>query len=229
VIFDNISEANKYADVVVNFVMGSDDKNRKYMDKETNTFYFYGLKYEILRKEFYEHRKSPNPLHEVERVLLIFGGSDPLNLTTAVLDELLRLARYYDIDVITGAYFRYFKELNKVLAEHLDKRMRVRIYRNVDNVAELMQQADLVISSPGLSIFEALRVGVPVIAIHQNEPQRCSFQKFMPTLDKSEIWRLGDIISRGEYADPFGEYIRSLEVGEGKDEIVRAILEGVDG
>ena len=227
VIFDNISEANKYADIVVNFVMGSDDKNRTYLDKETNTFYFYGLKYEILRREFYQYRKFPNPHHEVERILLIFGGSDPLNLTTASIDELLSMDTDYKIDVVIGVYFKHFKELTKVLRKYPDKNWCVKMHRNVKYIAKLMCLSDLVLASPGLSIFEALRVGVPVIAIHQNEPQRCSFQKFMPTLDKSEIWRLCNIISKGEYADPFGEYIRSLEVGEGKDEVIMAILEGV--
>ena len=229
VIFDNISEANRYADIVVNFVMGSDDKNRKYLDKETNTFYFYGLKYEILRKEFYEHRKSPNPLHKVTRILLIFGGSDPLNLTTASIDELLKIDKDYKIDAVVGVYFKYFKELTDVLRKYPDKNWCVKMHKNVKYIANLMFQSDLVLASPGLSVFEAMCVRVPVIAIHQNEPQRCCFQKFMPTLDKSEIWRLCDIISRGEYADPFGEYIRSLEVGEGRDEVIRTILEGVDG
>lgn len=227
VIFDNLSKANKYADVVVNCVMGSGCENKIYLDKETNTIYFYGLKYEVLRKEFYQYRKSHGSQHEVKKILLIFGGSDPLNLTTVSLGELLRLGRDYMIDVVIGVHFRYFKELSETIKKYPDKMWRVKLHKNVKNIAELMFQSDLVLASPGLSVFEALCVGTPVIPINQNELQRYWFGKFMQTLNKNEIWKLGDIISKGEYADPFGEYIRSLEVGKGKDEVIKAIAEGI--
>ncbi len=227
VIFDNLSEANKYADIVVNAVMGSDYENRIYLDKETNTLYFYGLKYEVLRREFYKYRKLPNLLHELKRLLLIFGGSDPLNLTSAVLDEILGLNENYDIDTVIGVHFGYFDDLTRVLAKYPDKNGNVKIYRNARDIAKLMYEADLVVASPGLSVFEALLIGVPVIPIHQNELQKYWFKKFLPTLDKSEIWKLGGIISRGDYADPFGEYIRQFEVGEGKEGVIKAIVGGI--
>lgn len=224
VIFDNLSDANKHADVVVNCVMGSGYENREYFNKKTNTLYYYGLKYEVLRREFYQYRKTPDESHGVENIMLIFGGSDFLNLTTASLDVLLQSDGKYVIDVVIGSYFKYFKELAETLRKYPEKMYRVKLHRNAKNVAELMYHSDLVLASPGLSVFEALCVRVPVIAIHQNEPQKFWFQKFMPTLSKGEVWKLVDIISGGDYINPFSEYISSLEVGEGKDDVIKAIL-----
>jgi len=225
VIFDNTSAANKYADIVVNAVMGSNYRNRKFFDEKTNTLYFYGLKYEVLRKEFYAFKKPEKIFHDkVVKILLIFGGSDPLNLTSAVLDELLGQQNDFKIDAILGAYFEYVDELNRVLAKHPGKKGSVNIFKNIKNVAELMYQADLVIASPGLSVFEALYVGIPVLSFHQSPFQKNGFKGFLPTLDKSEAGKLGGIIANAEFADPQGEYIKAFEIGEGKTEVIKAII-----
>ena len=58
ILFDNLSQANIYADVVVNAIIGSNFENRKYIDKITNTLYFYGPRYLILRKVFYKYKNK---------------------------------------------------------------------------------------------------------------------------------------------------------------------------
>ena len=225
VIFDNTSTANNYADIVVNAVMGSNYKNRKFLDRKTNTLYFYGLKYEVLRKQFYGFKKKAKKLgKKVANILLLFGGSDHLNLTSAVLDELLGLQEDFKINVILGAHFKYDNELNKVLAKHRKKKAKVNIFRNIRNVAELMNQADLVIASPGLSVFESLRVGTPVLSFHQSPFQKNGFKGFLPTLDKSEVNKLRGIIAKKDFADPYSDYIKAFEIGEGKQEVIEAII-----
>ncbi len=225
VIFDNTSTANKHADIVVNAVLGSNYKNKKFLDKKTNTLYFYGLKYEVLRKEFYDFKKKSKKLRKkVANILLLFGGSDHLNLTSTILDELLGMQDNFKINVILGAHFKYDDELNQVLAKHPDKKERVKIFRNIKNVAELMNQADLVIASPGLSVFESLRVGIPVIPFHQSPFQKNGFKGFLPTLDKSEVKKLAEIIAKKDFADPNSDYIKAFEIGEGKQEVIKAII-----
>lgn len=59
IFFDNPNpSSNKYADIVVNAIVGSELKNRKYFDEENKTLYFYGPKYLILRNEFYKVKKE---------------------------------------------------------------------------------------------------------------------------------------------------------------------------
>jgi spore coat polysaccharide biosynthesis predicted glycosyltransferase SpsG len=48
----------------------------------------------------------------------------------------------------------------------------VNAYNNAETVAELMYSADLVIASPGLSTFEALCVGIPVIVMPHDDLQK---------------------------------------------------------
>jgi len=226
IIFGNLSSANKYADVVIN-IIGSNFENRKFLDKNTGTLYFYGPRYIILRKEFYKFkRKGKKPSDKVRKILLLFGGSDPLNLTSKVLDKLLSEAVELKIDIVLGSGFVYFNELNKVLAKYQNKISNVKLHRNVKNVAELMYEADLAITSPGLSMFETLCVGTPVIAISQTRFHKEVFDKFFPTLHENDIARLWDIIFSGDFINPDTEYIRNLYIGEGKMEVIETIEGG---
>ena len=156
-------------------------------------------------------------------VLLIFGGSDPLNLTSKVLDELLSWQKELKTDIILGSGFTYIGELNMVLGKHQSKKGSVKIYQNIKNVAQLMYKADLVITSPGYSMFEAFCVGAPVIAISQTAFHKNLFDRFFRTLHEDEIVKLKDIISAGDFINPDTEYIKNLNIAEGKAELIEAI------
>jgi spore coat polysaccharide biosynthesis predicted glycosyltransferase SpsG len=89
-----------------------------------------------------------------------------------------------------------------------------------------MYKADLVIASPGLSVFEALCVGTPVIVMHQSLWQKKGFEGFAETLAKSEVNRLRDIMASGDFLNPHHGYIKRLNIGEGKTELIKAIIGG---
>lgn len=235
VIFTNLTGANKYADVAVlqraadlTADIGSRFKNVTYTDKDTNTLYYYGPKYWVLRPEFYEYKsKRKVSSGNAEKVLLIFGGSDPSNLTSAVLEELLGLDRMLWIDVILGAHFGHDDSVMHVLEQYPGKRANVTVHRNTKNVAELMYKAELTITSAGLSMFEALCVGTPVIVIPQDALQRDTYQGFMRMLEGDEVGKLGGMIERAEFTYPHEEHIAMMEIGEGVSELVEVILRSV--
>lgn len=224
-IFTNITTANQYANMAVTADYGTYFKNTKFFDEQTGTLYYYGPRYWILRKEFClgdgESQKTANG---IERILIMFGGSDPLNITSAVLNELLGLKEHYVFDIILGAGFTFFDELNQILERHADRRRHVNSYKNIENVAELMHNADLVITSPGLSLFESLCVGTPVIAFHQNiiQKERTAqvYRGFIPTLSINDVNKLPDMILRKKFLNPNDDFIRNLQIGQGKKELV---------
>ncbi len=227
-IFTNITAANKYADLAVTADFGSSFKNIKYFDEETKTLYYFGPRYWVLRKEFYTpSKKTKSVAGKIERILIMFGGSDPLNITSAALDELLGLPENYFIDVILGAGFNFNDEIHHVLAKHATKSANVQIYKNIKNIAEMMLAADLVMASPGLSLFEALSLFTPAIALHQNAVQAQAYHGFIQTFDKSEIDKLADILAKSNFIDPYDDFIMNLEIGQGKNELVDIFLNNI--
>jgi spore coat polysaccharide biosynthesis predicted glycosyltransferase SpsG len=228
VIFTNLTEANKHADIAVTADIGSRFKNVTYTDKDTNTLYYYGPKYWVLRPEFYEYKsKGKVSSGKPQQILLMFGASDPSNLTSAVLQELLGMDRMLWIDVILGAHFSHDDSVNQVLERHFEKRANVTVHRNIKNVAELMYKADLAIASPGLSVFEALCVGTPVIVMPQDALQRDTYQGFMRMLERDQVGKLGGMIERAEFTYPHEDNIAMMEIGEGVHELLQVILRSV--
>jgi spore coat polysaccharide biosynthesis predicted glycosyltransferase SpsG len=228
VIFTNLTGANRYADIAVTADIGSRFENVSYVDEKTKTLYYYGPKYWILRPEFHEyHNKSKAASQRVENVLLMFGGSDPLNLTCAALQELLALERSLGIDVILGAQFKFEADVHSILQRHGGKRASVTIHRNIKNVAELMYKSDLVIGSPGLSVFESLCVGTPVIVMPQDALQRDTYEGFMRMIEKHEAGKLGEMIESADFTYPDDTRIARMEIGQGVDELVNVILGSV--
>jgi spore coat polysaccharide biosynthesis predicted glycosyltransferase SpsG len=225
VIFTNLTSANRYADVAVTADIGSRFENVRIVDEETKTIYFYGPKYWVLRPEFYEYqRREKVCAARPERVLLIFGGSDPGNLTSATLEQLLLLDRPLKLDVILGAHFCYEDDVLEILQRPEGKSAIVTVYRNISNVAELMYAADLVLASPGLSAFEALRVGTPVIIVPHDTLQRDTYQGFMQMLERDQLWKLGDMIEKRSFTYPNDEKIAHMEIGEGVQELKDVIM-----
>lgn len=231
VIFTNLTKANRYADIAVtghrdgSFDISSRFENVRFTDEKTKTLYFYGPKYWILRPEFYEYgRKEKARAAKAERVLLIFGGSDPANLTSASLNQLLPFKKTLKIDVVLGTHFHHNDDLQRVLQQDEGINKSVTFYRNIPNVAELMYSANLVIASPGLSAFEALRVGTPIITVAHDIQQRNAYQGIIQVLERDELWKLADLIENEKFTYPDDARILRMEIGQGIHELKEAIM-----
>jgi len=226
IIFTNLTTANQYADMTVLAGMGSNFKNVCEKDAISGAIHYYGPKYWILRPEFFMYNKrTKSPLFRVRDVMLIFGGADHSNLTTAVLKELLGMEGFsFEIMAVVGAAFKFHEEVNAAIEQNWNKLHHVKIFQNLKNVAEAMYRADVVFTSPGLSYYEALAVGTPVVGFHQNEMQRDVHSECLKTLDKCELFMLPSIIENKSFIYPDDPLIASMEIGQGKDEIVYAII-----
>ncbi len=122
-----------------------------------------GPRYALLRSEFYEARKK---LWErdgkVRRILIFFGGSDPTNETVKALGAIKLIERVdITIDVVVG-----IANPNKEYIQHLcDDMPNAIFYCQVDNMAQLMANADLAIGAGGTTTWERCFLGLPTITV----------------------------------------------------------------
>jgi spore coat polysaccharide biosynthesis predicted glycosyltransferase SpsG len=123
-----------------------------------------GLANAILAPHF-ETLAAPRPFRErVERVLVVFGGTDPSRLSERAL-EALALARFDgEVDLVLGPGL----SRPVTLAAY---GLKGRVMRNVRYMPELMRCADLALSSAGRTVTELLVCGVPVLCMCQNEKE----------------------------------------------------------
>jgi spore coat polysaccharide biosynthesis predicted glycosyltransferase SpsG len=225
IIFTNLTAANQYADITVLADIGSNFKNIREVDALSGAVHYYGPKYWMLRPEFLMYgKKKKKPLSRVRNIMMIFGGSDHSNLTSIVLNELLHTNSSFEILVVVGAAFKHHEELNAVIEQNQQTESKVHIVNNFKDVAEAMHRTDVVFASPGLSFFEALAVGTPVLGFHQDELQRDVYEGYLTTLDKCDLFKLSSIIEKKSFIFPDDPFIASMEIGQGKDEIMIEIL-----
>lgn len=105
--------------------------------------------------EFGEVKKFPHDL----MTILIMGGGLGLGSIEETLSELENISARLKIIVVTGQNEKLLLRLKNFRSKHETK-----ILGNVENVAEFMNSADLLITKPGaLTMTEAFAVGLPMI------------------------------------------------------------------
>lgn len=142
-----------------------------YPDKEPYTRLLLGLRYAMLRREFWPWRDWQREVPETARKILVtLGGGDPENVTGKVI-QALEQAKVEAIEaiVIAGGANHYSPQLEKSI-DNLP--FSARLARNVADMAELMAWADLSITAGGSTCWETAFMGLPSLVIILAENQR---------------------------------------------------------
>lgn len=123
-----------------------------------------GEKYYICGKTFmfYEPVKIKE---DVNRVFIAFGGADPQNYTDRLLDIISKdeYKKYEFVVVIGRAKYNVDALLEYNENEH------IQVLYDVSNMPELMSSCDIAITSRGRTGYELALLGIPSIAMAQNQ------------------------------------------------------------
>ncbi len=143
-------------------------------DRETPEGFYGGPAFAILRRHFQgrerEFREKP------AKVLLTFGGADPQALTLKVARALAPLTKDVEVLSVAGPAFPHtlvFEALQRTLGQRLP------LVRGVDvQIADLMLDADLVLCSGGMSVYEIAALGTPGVVLAQNAREDRRMREF---------------------------------------------------
>jgi len=135
-------------------------------EQRTPESFYGGPEYAILREHF---RGRPKVVREDARlVLLSFGGSDPQGLTVKAARALAALPSAVELVAVTGPAFSDPRALESSLPD-LARPLRIEREVGGDRLAELMLEADLMVGSGGMSVYEIAALGTPGVVLAQNE------------------------------------------------------------
>ena len=126
---------------------------------------YHGVAYCVLRDEFY----SVPPIAvrgSVEEVLLLFGGTDPNDLSARCLRWLDALPGDWRITVVSGLGYPHPEALER-FAERA--RHRVEVVVDTSIVSRYMARADVAVTSAGRTVYELASLGVPMLVVPQND------------------------------------------------------------
>jgi spore coat polysaccharide biosynthesis predicted glycosyltransferase SpsG/CMP-N-acetylneuraminic acid synthetase len=152
---DDLERTEHYAEVIVS-VMAE--------ERETPEGFYGGPSYAILRSHFHGREKEIREAPKL--VLLTFGGSDPQGLTLKAARALADLGPALEIVAVAGPAFSYRKEF-EALAARLPHKVPL-INEAGGHIADLMLEADVVVCSGGMTVYEIAALGTPGIVLGQN-------------------------------------------------------------
>ena len=176
-------------------------------EKETPEGFYGGPSFAILRRHFQGREKVVR--EKPAKVLLTFGGADPQALTLKVARALAPLAGEIEVLAVAGPAFPHtsrFEALQRTLSKSFP------LIRGVDvQIADLMVEADLVLCSGGMSVYEIAALGTPGVVLAQNAREDRRMREFA-RFGTIEYLGLGVDVDEGVVLDA----VRSLLADRGR-------------
>lgn len=147
-----------------------------------NTQVLAGSRYTLLKDAFLKHKNRFTPLGSLKnkKVLITLGGTDVLKLSLPIKKALLHLEPSLHVSIVTTS-------ANPQL--HYLKRVEKNLIVDEKDMASLMQQYDLIITSASTSLLETFALKKPFIAI------QCASNQ-SKTVDVLKMLGMGNLITR---------------------------------
>lgn len=143
-------------------------------EHETPEEFYGGPEYAILRSHFRDRRKELR--EQPKMVLLSFGGSDPQGLTLLAARALSALPEAIELVAVAGPAFSCRREFGE-LQRRLPRRIPL-INEAGGHIADLMLEADVVVGSGGMSVYEIAALGTPGVVLAQNAKEDKRMREF---------------------------------------------------
>jgi UDP-2,4-diacetamido-2,4,6-trideoxy-beta-L-altropyranose hydrolase len=156
-----------WADLVLNQNLNA--QPALYSSKEPYTRLLLGHRFVLLRREFLQWRDWSRVIPErARKVLITFGGGDPVNVTLKAVQSLSRVgSASLRTTVLAGAQHPALPQLNAAL----ERMPSARLICDATNMAELMAEADVAIAAGGTTAWELAFMGLPslLVALAENQ------------------------------------------------------------
>ncbi len=163
------------ADIVLNQNIYA--RSSMYRDRARHSKILTGPSYALLRTEFTEKRPDDRRVPGVAKnILVTLGGSDKNNLTARVV-RALDSSRFKNLEVrvVVGAINQNSEEIIRICAE---SKKKMKVFVNIDNMAEMMGWADLAISAGGTTAYELAFTTTPSVMLVSAQNQRLNAAEF---------------------------------------------------
>lgn len=132
-----------------------------------------GYKYNFIKKEFFDVKKTANPYGK-PRVLVNFGGADPVHGCKLVGRAIMEgeLYREFKFTIISGLSNPDYDDIKNIISPN----SQITLIRNSDALSEVFSNTDLAIGACGGMFRERITAGIPSINVEiaDNQAGTCS-------------------------------------------------------
>lgn len=161
VCWDDNALYNYHCDVIVNANLYAHELKFRFMKSLPRLLL--GGKYALLRKDI--RAAMPVEIREnAMRIFICFGGSDPYNLTSRVIQTLSAIDNIHLIAAL-GTHTNNDKEVFSLESD------KVFVYKTPKNLPEIISSCDIAVTASGTMVYELASIGIPSILISQADNQ----------------------------------------------------------
>ncbi|MBY4602813.1 MULTISPECIES: PseG/SpsG family protein [Bacillus] len=174
VLFEEKNEkAIQLSDAVINGIYG-DIRSRVY--DQGNTRIYEGPDYLILHPGFLAARNDYTLKKKCCNIVVALGGSDPKRLIFKVLAAADQVPAMNDKNMmfVMGSASPH----QEAVRRHIQKKPQYTVIGQTNDMAGMMKQADAAIVAGGISLYEAICIGVPCLVLSQVEHQTATAKTF---------------------------------------------------
>jgi UDP-2,4-diacetamido-2,4,6-trideoxy-beta-L-altropyranose hydrolase len=231
-VVDDLANRHHFCDLLLDQNYEEEERYRNCIPGDCRVLL--GPKYALLRPEFAERRAEIKEQDEsIRRVLVFFGGSDPLDLTGEALKALsVPSLDHLQVDLVVGANYPHSDALNRLATV----RGRTTVHGPRPHLADLMAVADIAIGAGGVTNWERMCLGLPSLVITMADNQI----PISEILDRRGVIRLlgkSEGVTANLISTALLDEMRSLEIakhrklamelcdGLGVERVVDAMLE----
>ena len=169
IVIDDLMDRKHSCDLIIDQNLHTQMNSLYINSVPKNCVKLLGPDYAILRNQFIAQRKYARIRSlPIKNILVSFGGTDNENHTLHALTSLKKLNSDVNVNVVTGTA----NIGKKIIKNFCKKNFNYNYFEQVENMAKLMQIADLCIGSSGTTTWERCCVGLPAIAIVASNDQK---------------------------------------------------------
>lgn len=163
---DDLADGLFDADLIINHCPGV--RKEDYKVTHGNTRFALGLDYALLRKDFLEAATHRRDCSSMDRLLICFGGADPLNLTYSTLANIHGSPEVSHIDVVVGGSYAF----SDSIASFADDRIVLHQNLSARAMVEVMRNNDIAVVSSSSILFECVALGLRCLSLPYVDNQK---------------------------------------------------------
>lgn len=196
----------------------------------------FGADFAILRDEFIKlHQREKRFSKAIKTVLVSMGGVDRSGATLRITEALQMLKEPVNKVIILGKGFAHMDQFQQKYGEINDPHFN--FVQGANDLAERMQEADILISAGGNTVYEMACVGTPGLVFWEDPHENRQSQAFM---EKGTVLHIGngtttpileirnsikDLLSHTEKRVQMSQCGKKLVDGQGVNRIFKNIME----
>ena len=154
------------------------------------------------------------------KVFINMGGVDKNNYTLRIMKMLSMLDQTQTLEylIVVGENYKHCNELNNFLVQNFEN---FQIFKNVNNICEIMRCSDLAVSAVGSTAWELISQGIPCLLLSIAENQK----SHTGAIERSKI---AEVITDLKYVDFKKKFLDIMGNVEGRMELSKQSYRAID-